>query len=355
MVSRFVRDEYVLHGNTERIAYLRQLANALQRTDAQLLAYCLMSNHVHLVVIQGDEPLERLFKPLHTGFARWANQRAAREGLGARGPVFAERPRTVLLEEEAYLQEVVRYVHNNPVRAGLVAHASASKWSSHAAYVGQVEPPRWLNVGYVLERFGADAARARRAFDEFVRAGEREPRRPELSGVADAEALRRVRATLSDAYRLSDGVLGSEAFAARVAQDARAARETLNRGRLHVARNAWELRRPALGDVVTQVLQALNLDAVEFTERPQATRGHLARQLIAWIWVHHLGGRQVEVARELSAPTYAVARWYGNAVRTAHHLEELAEAVLHATTRQPQTRDTAVRRTSPRLRYQVEL
>lgn len=356
-VSRFAGDQYILRGDAERSAYLRQLARALEKTDTQVLAYCLMSNHVHLVLLQGDEPLERLFKPLHTGFALWVHKRdAARRAKSgkAQGPVIAGRPRTVLVEEERYLQELVRYVHNNPVRAGLVRHAVASSWSSHQAFVGKVNVPEWLNVGYVLERFGS-GARARRELEAFVRDGEAELQRAELSGAPNAAAIRRTRALLGDGFRLSDAVLGSEAFAAKVAKDARSALETLGRGRLQVARGAWERRRPQLRDVVTATLGALELDAVEFTERAQSRQSQLARQLIVWIWVRHLGGKQIDVARELSAPTYCASRWYGNAVKVAAELEELSEAILHTLEGKIAVDAQGRRAEGTRFRYQVEL
>jgi REP element-mobilizing transposase RayT len=183
VVSRFARDEWWLDRAGARQAYVELLGQAARRTDAQVLAYCLMSNHVHLVVVQGEGSLERFTKSLHTGCATWAHQRG--RGAKAQGPVYAGRPRTVLVEAESYLLELVRYVHN-PVRAGLVRYARNSAWSSHAAYVGRTEAPEWLGVGYVLRRFGRDARRASAQFDEFVDAGRREPRRPELSGAADA-------------------------------------------------------------------------------------------------------------------------------------------------------------------------
>jgi hypothetical protein len=74
----------------------------------------------------------------------------------------AQRPRSVLVDEEAYLLELVRNMHNNPVRAGLVRRAAQSAWSSHRAYVGTECPP-WLHAGFVLERFGKLIGRRRAA------------------------------------------------------------------------------------------------------------------------------------------------------------------------------------------------
>ena len=107
MVSRFARDERWLDRAGARDAYLAQLGKALEKSDAEVLAYCLMSNHVHLVVIQGNTPLSRLMKSVHTGFAGWV--RRSVRAKKALGPVFAGRPRMLLVDREEYLLALVRY------------------------------------------------------------------------------------------------------------------------------------------------------------------------------------------------------------------------------------------------------
>ena len=132
IISRTIRREYLIKGPHERLYYLRQLAQATKQTDAQVLAWCLMSNHVHLVVRAGRDPLSRLMKPVHTGFGGWLSSRLGRGG----GPVFADRYKSILVDEEAYLLQLVRYVHNNPIRAGVVANPEDSVWTSHREYLG---------------------------------------------------------------------------------------------------------------------------------------------------------------------------------------------------------------------------
>ena len=86
IVSRCLNREHLISDAADRARYLLLLGRTLERCDASVLAYCLMSNHVHLVVRTGDDPLEKLVKPLHTGYAVWKNKREGRIG-----PVFAGR------------------------------------------------------------------------------------------------------------------------------------------------------------------------------------------------------------------------------------------------------------------------
>jgi putative transposase len=145
IVSRFARDEWWLDRDGAREAYLELIGRAAKADDLLVLSYCLMSNHVHLVVVQGTAPLARFMKSVHTGFAAFAH--ASRVHKKAQGPVFAGGPRMVWVQRDEYLLELVRYVHNNPVRAGLVRATRNSSWSSHRAYIGKSEAPQWLKLG----------------------------------------------------------------------------------------------------------------------------------------------------------------------------------------------------------------
>lgn len=327
VVARCTGGAFLIRGDTERAHYLELLGKALAKTDAKLLAYCLMSNHVHLVVVHGQEPLERLLKPVHTGFALRLHRAHGRRKR--HGPVFADRPRRVLVQEDAYLLQLVRYVHNNPVRAGVATDAASvsSQWSSHRAYVGRVEAPEWLNLGYVLQRFGKRPNVARQRFEDFVREGAGETRRTDFAGEGSEPAVEQARQALGDGWRLSDPVLGDAGFARRIARDVTAMQRAFGGGALSV-RPARSRQRPLLRDVVDVVCGALELEAWEFENRPKCSKSVLARQLCAWIWIHHLGGKQIELARELRAGTWAVTRWYGRAVALAPHMEELALPLL---------------------------
>lgn len=350
VVTRTVGGKYVFEASGAREDYLGRLGEALSKTDAQLLSYCLMSNHVHLVLIHGQAPLEGLFKRVHVGFAGDVHRGAGRRRK-AQGSVFAQRPRRVLVEEDAYLLELVRYVHNNPVRAGVVRHASQSAWSSHQSYVGISTAPDWLRVGYVLGRFGRQGKAAAERFDAFVREGEKVPRNAALAGEGNAEAVAQARAALGDGWRVSDAVLGDEAFLRRVVKDVAKAEQALGGGALPRRAAVAIASRPSLREVVDVVCHALSLEPWDFESRPKSPRNVMARQLIAWLWVHHLGGKLIEVARELRAQTSSVSRWYAHGMSAAGDMEELALPIVLAL-RRPGGRVTSK---AQRVRYQVAL
>jgi REP element-mobilizing transposase RayT len=300
------------------------LEKASRSTDVAVLAYCLMSNHIHLVVVQGQSSLERFTKSVHTGFASWAHRSQSRSK--APGPVFAGRPRSLLVEQDRYLLELVRYVHNNPVRAGLVRYARNSSWSSHQAYVGRVQEPRWLRVANVLEHFGRAAERAKKQFDAFVDEGRTEGRRPELSGAGDAGEAARVRRALGHRYRMSDGVLGRTHFVTRVRKDA--AREGAARSSRGSERCAGAIGRPPVRELIDAVLQSQKIDPVELQERPRARAAAAVKRLAIWVWVHEYQGRQIDIARALSLDTSVASRYYGQALQAAGELDERATAVM---------------------------
>ena len=322
VVSRFVREEWLLDEDGARHAYLRALEHAAKPDDARVLAYCLMSSHVHLVLVQRTAPLSRFLKSAHTSFAGFVNR--GRGSGAAQGPVFASRPRMVLIESNAHLLELVRYVHNNPVRGRVVGFARDSEWSSHRAYIGWCDGPEWLRKEYVLDCLGGPRARTR--FDAFVNARRDQTRRLDWSGECDRGEAAKVRSALGDGHRRSDGVLGGPRLAERVDQDG--ARFCLALGARDAAQRAGAVGRPALREVVDAVLEHLRIDPITFEERPRTRACTRARRLITWLWVHEYAGQQIDVARMLEMETGAVCRLYRDALSLAGDFDEAASAVV---------------------------
>jgi len=160
VISRFVDRDWLLASDVERTHYLGLLGRALARTDWRCIAYCLMSNHIHLAMVAGTAALESWAKRVNSPFARWLNLRR-----GRLGPVYADRPSAYLVPPHREA-EVIAYIHNNPVRAKVVPSARLTTWSSHRSYVGLDSRPSWLHIDEGLERAGCGPVPD--AFDQLV-------------------------------------------------------------------------------------------------------------------------------------------------------------------------------------------
>lgn len=139
------------------------LERALDRYDARLLAYCWMTNHVHLAVQVGEAPLGEVMRIAASRYARGL-QRA----VPTTGHLFERRYWARLLDAPRHLAVLVRYIHLNPVRAAMVADPREYRWSSHAAYLGLRSPPRLLAIEPLMTHFGAPDETARKAYLQFM-------------------------------------------------------------------------------------------------------------------------------------------------------------------------------------------
>lgn len=143
----------------------RLFAEVMTRFNAQLHAYCYMTNHVHALIRVSDVPLGRLILRIAGQYARETQLR-----LQTTGHLFEKRYYPVLVDADQYLLELLRYLHLNPVRAGMAASPDAYPWSSHHAYLGRRSEP-WVTTDFALAIFGPDRARAISAYQRFVEEG----------------------------------------------------------------------------------------------------------------------------------------------------------------------------------------
>ena len=168
ITSRGDRREPIYRDDADRAAHLSVLAHAMERFDAQVLAYCLMGNHYHLVLHTHRANLSRVMRHVNGVYTQTFNRRHAFVGH-----LFQGRYKAILVDRDAYLLELVRYVELNPVRASMVSDPLCWPWSSYAAHVGHAPTPAWLDSdglhGYVLGRPVRDAADRRRAGRDYAR------------------------------------------------------------------------------------------------------------------------------------------------------------------------------------------
>jgi hypothetical protein len=127
-----------------------------------------MDNHYHLLIETLEPNLARAMRALNGDHAKRFNRAHRRVGH-----LFGRRYKAILVDRESYLLELSRYIHLNPVRAGLVERAGRYRWSSAQAYIGRRRPPAFLTVADVLGHFGHSVHRAQHRYSEFLREGER--------------------------------------------------------------------------------------------------------------------------------------------------------------------------------------
>lgn len=155
--------EDIFSDDRDRITLLGILSQACQRFVVSCHAYCLMSNHYHLLLETAEPNLARTLRHLNGVYTQRFNRRHERVGH-----VFQGRYKAILVERDAYYLEVVRYVLLNPVRAKLATRAQDWPWSSYRAVMGQSHAFQSLAVNKVLSFFGSTLEQARTAFARFV-------------------------------------------------------------------------------------------------------------------------------------------------------------------------------------------
>ena len=287
--------------------FVARLAQVVHRTGLTVLAWALLPNHLHLLVrtpsVQRGRPyrpaLPTAMRQLLTGYAGAFNRRHKRVGH-----LVQNRYRSTLVDEESYLLELVRYIHLNPLRAGVVRSLAALAqypWSGHSAILGQVERP-WQATAEVLGCFGAGRRTEGRQYRDFVAAGVAQGRRREFQGGGlrrsaggwtEVAALRRGR----EHWAADERVLGSGAFVETILQEA------------GPPKCAWPRPRAlaAIPLLLKRCAELWDVGLVELQQGSRRRRVAEARAAIASLAVVQLGLPAALVAREL-AVTPAVVR-----------------------------------------------
>ena len=122
--------QLLFEGPADYLAFLDLLRRACEKSGVSVLAYCLMSNHVHLLLEDPDDHLSSMMQSLMTGYAQRFNAVG-----GHIGHVFQQRFKSQPIEDDTYLLQAARYIHNNPAKAG-ICPGDEYRWSSYREYVG---------------------------------------------------------------------------------------------------------------------------------------------------------------------------------------------------------------------------
>lgn len=163
VTSRGNEQKDVFKSQKDREKFLDYLATASARYGAVIHAFCLMTNHYHLFLETPRGNLSQIMRHVNGAYTTYFNVKRKRSGH-----LFQGRYKAILVEADAYATELTRYIHLNPVRAGMAARPEAYPWSSYRAYIGQAAAPEWLRTGFILGTFAPNREQAEKIYQQFV-------------------------------------------------------------------------------------------------------------------------------------------------------------------------------------------
>ena len=290
--------------------FLDRLAGLIPETQTTCLAWVLMTNHAHFLLRAGPDGLSGFMRRLLTGYAVKFNRRHHRHGQ-----LFQNRYKSILCQEDAYLKELVRYIHLNPLRAGMVESVAQLKdfrYSGHAVIMGNRKRP-WQDSGYVLDQFGGSLRTARKRYLAFVRSGVEQGRREELTGGGLIRSLggwsevKRQRRKKMGRLKGDERILGDSEFVQHTLEQAD---EELER-RYALASRGWDQDK-----VARQVASLYNLSPAEIYRKGRQRVRMEARSLFCYWCSRELGLSLTDIAQSLGMTPAGV----GYAVRRGEKL-----------------------------------
>ncbi len=318
LMIRGIERRKIFWNDQDREDFLDRLSRILPETDTACYAWVLIPNHAHFLFRTGKVPLATVMRRLLTGYAISFNRRHRRVGH-----LFQNRYKSIVCQEDAYLRELVRYIHLNPVRAGIVTTLSDLNdyaYCGHSALLRR-RKRGWQDVDYVLSYFGKSRSRAQKEYRSHMEAGFHQGRRGELTGGGLIRSLGGWSEVWKGAlkgreYVKSDErILGDSDFVAAVLGQAE---EKFDR--------KYELKRLGfdLGRVAARVGQVFGLKEQDIFSSGKQQKKVKARSLLCFWAVRELGISQTDLARrlKLSVPGigYSVERGENIACQNGYDL-----------------------------------
>ncbi len=302
IIARGIEHGKIFRDDKDREFFITRLGELVVETRTRCFAWALIPNHFHLLLKTGNEPIAVFMRRLLTGYAVVHNRRHRRSGH-----LFQNRYKSILCQEDAYLKELVRYIHLNPLRAELVRDMAAldrHPFSGHSFLMGK-RKNSWQSVTEVLAFFGNNYQDARNQYRQFLEKGIEMGRQPNLVGgglVRSAGGWSAVHSLRkAGMFQKSDErILGDGDFVETVLNNAQ---EILNT-RYVLAGQGIQFEH-----VLTAVSELLSLDPGELLGPSKERTTVKARGLICYWAVRELGMSMTDVANRLkiAVPTVSVA------------------------------------------------
>ncbi len=288
VMARGIEQCWIYRDTRDSEDFIDRLSGIASTEAWNIYAWALMPNHFHLLVRTGKRPLSRNMRTIMSGYAGYFNRRHERHGH-----LFQNRFKSIVIEEEAYFLELVRYLHLNPLRAKIVKDINelgGYRYTGHSAIVGKADRP-WQDTEEVLGRFSPKRRLAIQLYREFVAAGVEQGQRREFEGGGllrsyggwrGVNELRRGR----EKYRTDERILGSSSFVEGILEEAEKQEERKNRS-------------VNLDTLLRSISKEIGINTESMLGGGRNRRVTRARAVLAYVWVRYLGQSGHELAKVL--------------------------------------------------------
>jgi putative transposase len=301
IMVRGINKSAIFQDDQDRNKFLDRLGANIIEARCSVYAWVLMNNHVHILFRSGGKGISTVMRKLLTWYAIYYNRRHRRTGH-----LFENRYKSILCDEENYLLALIRYIHQNPLRANIVDTVEALDcypWSGHSAVMGKHNQP-WMDTEYVLHQFGRTKGNARKEYRKFIQEGVGEGRRPELIGGGLVRSLGGWSQVLSHQRRgqreeTDERILGSGTFVATVLKEA----EDKQMKQLKLRRAG-----KTIADIIMEECNRDKISQKELKNGSRRNRVSDTRSRIAWRSIEELGLPLAEIARHLGVNTSSISR-----------------------------------------------
>lgn len=301
VICRGIEKKDIVSDDEDRDSFVGRMGSIAENTGTAIYAWALMRNHAHILLRSGANGLPDFMRKLLTGYAIAYNRRHRRHGY-----LFQNRYKSIVCEEDDYLLELVRYIHLNPMRAGVantLEELDTYPYSGHSVIMGK-SGHKWQDREYVLRLFGDKGGRAKKGYRLFVEAGIDQGRRPELiggglirsqGGWSQVISMRRRKI----AEKADERILGSGDFVEKIVAEAEERQNRLLTG-------ASAMR--AVAETIRVICKEAGIKATELKGGSRRRLICRVRKRIAQELIERYGIPMATVARETGVTTTAISK-----------------------------------------------
>lgn len=301
VITRGIEGKEIFKDEKDRQEFLSRLQTSLQKTKSKCYAWVLMPNHIHLMIQTIKSSLTDVMRRLLTAYAVYFNRRHRRHGY-----LYQNRYKSVLCQQDTYFQELVRYIHLNPLRAKIVeglTQLDSYPWSGHSALIGK-KNRSWQDIDEVLLWFGRNKKEALKRYREFIADGIGKASAIDFSGGGLLRSvggwskvinLRRKK----EYWRGDQRILGDSDFVSKALHEAK---EVLDK-KDKLLKDGWNLEK-----ISEKVCALLNLESNDLKRKGRVNLISEAKGLICYLGNKELGISAAQIGRFLGISQPAVSK-----------------------------------------------